>query len=62
LAQGGLDAAQVQQFNQIGTDLGISSTELAQLDLKVAAVPEPASLGLLVIGGLGLMGRRRRRN
>jgi hypothetical protein len=32
------------------------------LDLKVAAVPEPASLGLLVIGGLGLMGRRRRRN
>ncbi len=62
LAQGGLDAAQVQQFNQIGTDLGISSTELAQLDLKVAAVPEPASLGILVIGGLGLTARRRRRS
>jgi len=62
LSQGGLDAAQVDQFNAMGTDLGISSSELATLDLKVAAVPEPASLGLLVIGGLGLMSRRRKRN
>jgi hypothetical protein len=62
LAEGGLDPDQVDQFNAIGTDLGISSSELATLDLKVAAVPEPASLGLLVIGGLGLMSRRRKRN
>jgi autotransporter-associated beta strand protein len=61
LAQGGLDAAQVQQFNAIGADLGISSTELAGLDLKVAAVPEPASFGILVVGSIGLMSRRRRR-
>jgi hypothetical protein len=61
LAEGGLDAAQVDQFNAIGTDLGISSSELATLDLKVAAVPEPGSAGLLVIGGFGLMSRRWRK-
>ena len=62
LAQGGLDSAQLSQFNSIGTDLGISSSELATMDAKVAAVPEPAAMGLLGVGGLGLLARRRLRH
>ncbi len=62
LAQGGLDAAQVAQFNAIGTDLGISSSELATLDQKVAAVPEPGSCALLGLVGLSVLARRRRRH
>jgi autotransporter-associated beta strand protein len=61
LAQGGLDAAEVNQFNAIGIDLGIPSTELAALDQKVAAVPEPSAIGLLFAGGISLLPRRRKR-
>ena len=30
-------------------------------DVTTAAVPEPASVGLLALGAVGLMGRRRRK-
>jgi autotransporter-associated beta strand protein len=61
LSQGGLDAAEVSQFNSIGSDLGISTSELVTLDEKVAAVPEPASVGMIFVGAIGLLTRRRRR-
>jgi autotransporter-associated beta strand protein len=62
LAEGGLDSQQLAQFNDIGTDVGISSSELAALDAKVAAVPEPATCWLMGFAGLSLFGRRRRRH
>jgi hypothetical protein len=58
-----------------GTNLPGSATDTLGLDLSstndallsgytfsaVAVVPEPMSLGLLVLGGVGLMARRNRR-
>jgi hypothetical protein len=40
---------------------GAGSGEIQFNGLQLVAVPEPASLGILGLGSLGLMGRRRRR-
>ncbi|MDP9175486.1 MAG: PEP-CTERM sorting domain-containing protein [Planctomycetota bacterium] len=40
---------------------GVSGTPQIINDISVAVVPEPVSVGLLVLGGLGLMSRRHRR-
>ena len=57
-----------EDFSPFSHNLGQSATlaaaagtlELAN-GISLANVPEPASVGLLVVSGLGILGRRRRR-
>jgi hypothetical protein len=53
-------------YNTQGPTLGTNSAELiAGNTAQIAggtAVPEPTTIGLLGIGGVGLVGRRRRRH
>jgi hypothetical protein len=39
---------------------GVSSADRAFMQAAISAVPEPASLAIIGLGGLGLMGRRQR--
>jgi hypothetical protein len=54
-------------FNQFASQTGVSSADAAALNafaeangIALTSVPEPASLGLLVVAGLGVLRRRRR--
>jgi hypothetical protein len=55
-------------FNQFASQSADSSADAAALDdfaaangISLTSVPEPASIGLLAFGALGLFARRRRR-
>jgi len=49
-------------YNTQGAQIQASiSDQIAGSAAAASAVPEPATLGLLVVGGIGLLGRRRRR-
>ncbi|MCG3181449.1 MAG: hypothetical protein BIFFINMI_03845 [Phycisphaerae bacterium] len=56
-ASGNYDAQPSIWFTYTTTNSSIMAIEIA----SVTAVPEPATLGLLCLGGLGLIGRRIRR-
>jgi hypothetical protein len=54
-------------FNQFASQTGVSSADAAALNafaeangISLTSVPEPATLGLMVVAGLGVLRRRRR--
>jgi len=51
----------IQILDQIAGSNAVVSDQISGGASGTSAVPEPASLGLLGIGALGLLGRRRRR-
>jgi hypothetical protein len=55
----GATAAELAQFNAMATGYGISTSQVAAWDATIANLPEPASTGLLTVGALGLLRRRR---
>ncbi|MDP9175236.1 MAG: hypothetical protein M3O30_15415 [Planctomycetota bacterium] len=56
----GATALQLAQYNALATSFGISASQIAAWDHQIAALPEPTSLGLIAIGAMGLLPRRRR--
>jgi autotransporter-associated beta strand protein len=55
-----IDNAYNTQGAQLSAEIASSTAQIAD-PTATSAVPEPASLGLLVIGAVGLLGRRNRR-
>jgi hypothetical protein len=57
----GATPAELAQFNAMATSFGISGSQIKSWDASIANLPEPGSAGLLAIGGLALLKRRRNR-
>jgi fibronectin-binding autotransporter adhesin len=57
----GATAAELAQFNALATSYGISKAQIAAWDATISTLPEPTSAGLLAVGAVGLLQRRRRR-
>jgi len=57
----GLDAVNYIRINAVNCGAGIRlDAVFSSAAAMVAAVPEPASLSLLLVGGMGLLARRRK--
>jgi hypothetical protein len=57
----GLNPVANGELLTLSFDINVPSTGLFNFSLTQEPVPEPATMGLLGLGGLGLFGRRRRR-
>jgi len=59
---GGLTAGEFTSMNSFAHEFGYELVADPGGGFSMAVVPEPASLGLLSLGAIGLLGRRRRKN
>ncbi|HUB27741.1 MAG TPA: autotransporter-associated beta strand repeat-containing protein, partial [Tepidisphaeraceae bacterium] len=58
----GLTSSEFASLNSFASDFGAALVPSAGGGFQVVSVPEPASIGLLGVVGLGLLGRRRRKS
>ncbi|MDP9175238.1 MAG: hypothetical protein M3O30_15425 [Planctomycetota bacterium] len=58
----GATPGELAQYNMLASSFGISSSQIATWDARVAALPEPASVSIISFGAVALLKRRRRYN
>ncbi|MDP9175567.1 MAG: PEP-CTERM sorting domain-containing protein [Planctomycetota bacterium] len=55
----GASPKELAQYNALAATFGISKSQIAAWDAAIASLPEPGSAGLIAIGAVSLLRRRR---